>query len=91
MRAGKSTWRKDDAHRRVQDAITFVIDAARFLRVDAKTIYIVNMRYYRGGRLVEALVVSFDADLAGVLSRDENEIRGRQCETDRPPDRGVGQ
>src|SRR5215831_14971693 len=44
-----------------------------------------------GTRLVETLVVSLDADFAGVLSRDENEIRGRQGQTDRPPDRGVGQ
>jgi hypothetical protein len=41
--------------------------------------------------LVEALVVSLDADPAGISSRDENEIRGRQCESNRPPDRCVGQ
>src|SRR5262249_46383158 len=41
--------------------------------------------------LVETLVVSLDADFAGVSSRDENEISGRQGESDRPPDRGVGQ
>jgi len=41
--------------------------------------------------LIEALVVSYDADLSRVSSRDENEIRGRQCETNRPLDRCVGQ
>ena len=46
----------------------------------------------RAGKLLgEALVVSLDADFAGVSSRDKNGIRGRQGETDRPPDRGVGQ
>src|SRR6516165_11098696 len=41
--------------------------------------------------LIETLVVSLDADFAGVSSRDENEICGRQGDRDRPPDSGVGQ
>src|SRR5262245_49708804 len=41
--------------------------------------------------LVETLVVSLDADFAGVSPRDKNEIGSRQGESDRPPDRGVGQ
>src|SRR5262249_57763427 len=41
--------------------------------------------------LVETLGVSLDANFAGVSSRDKNEIRGRQGEGDRPPDRAVGQ
>src|SRR5215475_15187161 len=41
--------------------------------------------------LVETLVVSLDAHFAGVSSRNKNEIRGRQGEGDRPPERSVGQ
>ena len=41
--------------------------------------------------LVESLVVTPDADFSRIPSRNEDEIRCRQCKTDWPPDRGVCQ
>src|SRR5215469_11796488 len=69
---------------------TMMIRGSRAVVVELESMVSAS-KLYRPCCLVEALVVSLDADFAGVSSRDENEICGRQGECDRPPDRGVGQ
>src|SRR5215475_15088067 len=69
---------------------TMMIRGSRAVVVELESM-VSSSKVGRPCLLVETLVVSLDANFAGVSSRDKNEICGRQGESNRPPDRSVGQ